>query len=186
MAAIDTRIETERLILRLPQIEDFDRYAELHADEEATRYIGGVQPKAVAWRKFLQMPGAWQVQGFAMFAVIEKDSGRWLGQLGPWRPEGWPGNEVGWAFHPDAHGNGYATEAAIAAMDWAFERLGWSDVIHCIDPANTPSQRLAQRLGSRNKGPGKLPPPSEDHPIEIWGQTREEWLARRAMAKASA
>lgn len=185
MSATDIQIETERLILRLPRIEDFDRYAELHADEEAMRFLGGVIPRASAWRKFLQMPGAWLVQGFAMFSVVEKDSGLWLGQLGPWRPEGWPGNEVGWVFHPDAQGKGYATEAAVAAMDWAFERLGWSDVIHCIDPGNVPSQRVAQRLGSRNQGPGKLPPPSEDHPIDVWGQSREEWLARRASAKVT-
>ena len=178
MTAKDIRIETERLILRLPLIEDFDRYAEIHADPRAMRYLGGPLRRAEAWRKFLQMPGAWMVQGFAMFSVVDKASGLWVGQLGPWRPEGWPGNEVGWVFHPDAQGKGYATESAVAAMDWAFENLGWKDVIHCIDPGNVPSQRVAQRLGSYNQGPGKLPPPSEDHPIDVWGQTREEWAAR--------
>ena len=54
------RIETARLILCLPRIEDFDGYAELHADEEAARHIGGALPRAAAWRKFLQMPGAWR------------------------------------------------------------------------------------------------------------------------------
>ena len=174
----DPVLETARLVLRVPRIEDFDRYAELLADEQAARYIGGQLPRAPAWRKFLQMPGAWMVQGFAMFSVIEKSSGRWLGQLGPWRPEGWPGNEIGWAFHPDAWGNGYAAEAAQPAMDWAFQTLGWDSVIHCIDPENLPSQRLAQRIGSRKLGPGRLPPPNENTPIDIWGQTREEWFAR--------
>ena len=149
------------------------------ADVRAARYIGGQLARATAWRKFLQMPGAWLVQGFAMFSVIERASGRWLGQLGPWKPEGWPGNEVGWAFHPDAWGQGYAAEAAHAAMDWAFDTLGWTEVIHCIDPANVPSQKLAQRLGSRNLGPGRLPPPNEDARIDIWGQSREECFARR-------
>lgn len=172
-------LETERLILRLPQIADFDGYAELVGDEEAARHIGGHMPRAAAWRKFLQMPGAWAVQGFGMFSIVEKDSGEWLGQLGPWKPEGWPGNEIGWAFRRGTWGKGYASEAAIAAVDWAFANLGWSDVIHCIHPHNTASQALAARLGSRNHGPGKLPPPYEDAPIEIWGQTRDEWLARR-------
>ena len=45
------------------------------------------------------MPGAWVLQGFGMFSVVEKSSGRWLGQAGPWKPEGWPGNEIGWTFH---------------------------------------------------------------------------------------
>ncbi|HET9189861.1 MAG TPA: GNAT family N-acetyltransferase, partial [Rudaea sp.] len=97
-------IETARLILRLPRIEDFDGYAELHADEEAARHIGGALPRAAAWRKFLQMPGAWMVQGYGMFCAIDKTSGEWLGQAGPWFPEGWPGTEVGWAFRRSAWG----------------------------------------------------------------------------------
>ncbi len=176
----DLRLETERLVLRLPRIEDFEAYAEMHADEEATRHIGGVLLRAPAWRKFLQMPGAWMVQGFAMFSVIEKASGRWLGQAGPWQPQGWPGTEVGWAFHPSAWGKGYATEAASAAIDWAFANLGWTEVIHSIDPGNAASQALARRLGSANRGPGRLPPPFESVAIDIWAQSREQWLSRRS------
>ena len=179
MVHADLQIETERLILRLPRIEDFEGYAELHADADAVRHIGGALLRAPAWRKFLQMPGAWAVQGYAMFSVVEKTSGRWIGQAGPWRPEGWPGTEVGWAFHRSAWGKGYATEAATAAIDWAFANLDWSEVIHSIDPGNRASQALAIRLGSVNRGPGKLPPPHEDVPIDIWGQSRLEWLARR-------
>ena len=173
-------LETERLLLRLPQAQDFDAFAALHEDEEAMRFIGGTMLRAPAWRKFLQMPGAWAIQGFAMFSVIEKSSGRWIGQLGPWQPEGWPGTEVGWAFDRSAWGKGYATEAGVAAIDWAFDKLGWSEVIHSISPKNVASQALARRLGSRNRGPGKLPPPLEDELIEIWAQSREQWQARRA------
>lgn len=176
----DICLETERLILRLPRAEDFDDYAELQADEEASRYIGGPLSRPEAWRKFLQMPGAWVIQGFAMFAVIEKSSGQWLGHLGPWFPEGWPGTEVGWAFKRAAWGKGYAIEAAAPAIDWAFEQLGWSEMIHSIQPGNAASIKLAERLGSHHRGRGKLPPPFEDVPIEIWSQTREEWLARRS------
>ncbi|ADV27586.1 GCN5-related N-acetyltransferase [Pseudoxanthomonas suwonensis 11-1] len=171
-------IETGRLLLRLPQVVDFERYAELMADPEACRHIGGHQPRAAAWRRFLQMPGAWALQGFAMFSVIGKSSGLWLGQAGPWRPDGWPGNEIGWAFHPQAWGHGYATEAAQAAMDWAFTVLDWDEVIHCIAPDNHASQRVAQRLGSRNRGPVRMPEPYADVPCELWGQTRAQWQVR--------
>jgi RimJ/RimL family protein N-acetyltransferase len=184
MNVSDPFIETERLILRLPWREDFDGYAELFGDEEAARYIGGHVSRAAAWRKFLQMPGAWVIQGFGMFSVVNKASGEWLGQLGPWRPEGWPGNEIGWAFRRTAWGRGYATESAVAAIDWAFDNLRWDDVIHCIDPDNAPSQALARRLGSTNKGPGTLPAPFEDHPVDVWGQTRGQWRARRAGVSA--
>ena len=172
-------LETERLLLRLPRIEDFDGYAELHADEEAARHIGGAMPRAAAWRKFLQQPGAWMVQGYAMFSVCDKASGEWRGQCGPWQPEGWPGTEVGWAFRRSAWGKGYAREAAIVTIDWAFDNLGWSDVIHSINAENKPSQALAERLGSRVLRQASLPPPYETVTLDIWGQSREEWRTRR-------
>ena len=173
-------IETERLLLRRPRLEDFERYAELFADEEASRHIGGTLPRGAAWRRFLQMPGAWALQGFAMFSVVEKSTGLWLGQMGPWRPDGWPGNEIGYAFHPQAWGRGYALESAVAAIDWAFDALGWDDIVHCISPANLASKRVAQRLGSRLVRGGRLlPAPSDDVEVELWGQSCEEWRANR-------
>ncbi|SFS31270.1 GNAT family N-acetyltransferase [Brevundimonas viscosa] len=172
-------IQTERLTLRPIALEDFPRWAEMMADPEAARFLGGAQPAATAWRGFMTMAGAWSLTGVSMFSVIERDSGRWLGRIGPWRPHDWPGTEVGWGLHPDAQGKGYGVEAAIAAIDYAFEVLGWTEVIHCIDPDNLPSIRLAERIGSYNQGPTRLPPPFEQLAIERWGQTREEWQARR-------
>jgi RimJ/RimL family protein N-acetyltransferase len=174
------RIETERLILRPPRIEDFDAHAANMADEQASHFIGGPQSRAVAWRGFLQLAGAWSLQGFAMFSVIEKSTGRWIGRLGPWKPEGWPGNEVGWAMAREAWGRGYATEGATAAIDWAFEHLGWDDIIHCIDPGNTASQNLARRLGSSVLRTASLPDPYQGHIVDVWGQTRQAWQRQRA------
>ena len=179
MSILETQIETERLLLRVPRQADFDRYAELFGDAEAARHIGGCMPRSDAWRRFLQMPGAWAVQGFAMFSLVEKSSGKWLGQAGPWMPDGWPGTEVGYVLHPDAWGRGYATEACTAAIDWAFDTLGWTQVVHCIAPANTASQAVARRLGSSVLGAAALPPPLDSHACDLWGQTREQWRARR-------
>lgn len=171
-------LETERLILRPTAAEDFARWAETMADPASSRFIGGPQPPEVAWRGFMAMAGAWTMSGIAMFSLIEKSSGRWLGRIGPWRPLGWPGNEVGWGLHADAQGQGLALEAATAAMDYAFDVLDWPDVIHCIDPDNLPSAALAARLGSANLGPTTLPPPFESSAVDKWGQTREQWRAR--------
>lgn len=172
------QLETARLLLRPPQLQDFDRWAEFAADPVATRFVGGVQPRAMAWRSMMTMAGAWALQGYCMFSVIEKASGRWMGRLGPYQPEGWPGTEVGWSLHPEAWGRGYAREGASAAMDYAFDVLGWDEVIHCIDPDNAPSQRVAIALGSQFRGPGRMPPPFDQAACEIWGQTRAEWRAR--------
>jgi RimJ/RimL family protein N-acetyltransferase len=76
-------------------------------------------------------------------------------------------------------GKGYAKEAAVACIDYAFDQLAWTEVIHCIAPDNTPSRTLAMALGSTNLGPTVLPPPFQDHPVDRWGQTREAWRAGR-------
>ena len=172
-------IETERLILRPPNLSDFDRWAEAMADEETARFVGGVQPKSMAWRSIMTQVGAWTLTGVAMFSVIDKTTGLWIGRVGPWQPHGWPGTEVGWTLHRETWGRGFALEAARAAMDFAFDTLGWTDIIHCINPENTRSIRLAERLGSTSRGPGRLPAPYDGHPVALWGQTRDEWRTRR-------
>ena len=177
-------IETARLILRPPTLEDFPRWAEAMENPASSRFIGGPIPAATAWRGFMTMAGAWALTGVGMFSVIEKATGRWIGRIGPWRPYGWPGNEVGWGLHLDAMGQGYGLEAAVVGMDYAFDVLGWDDVIHCIDPANAPSQALARRLGSVLLGPAALPPPFEHVLTERWGQGRADWQVNRARLRA--
>ena len=174
------QIETPRLILRPPRLEDLDAMAEMMTDEPAARFIGGVMPRPMSWRALMTMIGSWHAHGFGMFSVIERSSGRWIGRLGPWMPDGWPGPEIGWAIVRDCWGRGYAGEGASAATNWAFEHLGWTNIIHSIAPENEPSQRVAQKLGSRNLGPGRLPAPFEHDAVDLWGQTREEWYRRRA------
>lgn len=172
-------LETARLTLRPPRREDFDAWAAVAADPEVMRHLGGTLSRFQAWKQFLAAVGAWHVLGFYAFSVIERSSGRWIGRVGPLHPDGWPGDEVGWTLARNAWGKGYATEAAAAAIDWAFGMLGWSHIIHCIAPDNIASQAVARRLGSSLQGPAHLPAPYDNDPIEIWGQTREEWFARR-------
>lgn len=170
---------TSRLIMRPPDAEDFERWADFAADPVSAKFLGGVQPRATAWRGFATMAGSWVVRGYGMFSLLERSTGRWVGRIGPWQPEGWPGTEVGWGLHRDATGRGYAVEAATAAIDWAFDALGWTEVVHCIDPANLPSAKVAERLGSRKLRESRLPPPLEQYAVDVWGQSREEWRARR-------
>ena len=172
------QLETPRLLLRPPRMEDFDAWATFLEDEVATHYIGGPQPRTTAWRTFMCMCGAWSMTGVAMFSVIEKSTGKWVGRLGPWHPEGWPEAEVGWGISRLHWGKGYATEGATAAVDYAFDVLGWTRVIHCIDPENAGSIGVARRLGSRLLRRVQMPAPYENATIDAWGQTREEWRQR--------
>ena len=180
---IGPTLETARLILRPPIQEDFDGFVAMGSEEETMRFLGGVKPPDAIWRQVATLAGAWSLLGYSMFSVIEKESGRWIGRLGPWQPGGesgnWPGTEVGWGLRASAMGKGYAQEGAIAAIDWAFDTLGWDEVIHCIDKDNTPSIALALRLGSKLQRRGvPLPAPIDDHTVDIYGQSRAEWKAR--------
>lgn len=180
MSDLGPTIETERLILRPPAVEDFPRWAETMADPDTARFIGGVQAPAQVWRTLMAQAGMWALTGEGMFSVIERASGLWIGRIGPLHPYEWPGTEVGWTLRRDATGKGYAVEAAAAAMDYAFTHLGWTDVIHCIAPENRASAQVAQRLGSTNRGPGVMPPPFQDEAVDIWGQTEDQWRVNRA------
>ncbi len=177
-----TMIETARLTLRPPIEADLDGWAQFAADATAMRFLGGAKPRPVAWRDMASIAGGWALHGFSMFSVIERATGRWIGHVGPWRPEGWPGSEVAWGLARDAWGRGYATEAATAAMDYAVETLGWPDIIHVIDPANAASIAVARKLGSANRGPGRLPEPYQHETIDVWGQTAAQWRARRSLS----
>jgi RimJ/RimL family protein N-acetyltransferase len=177
-------LETARLLLRPPIHADFDGFAEMAQEEETMRFIGGVAARDAAWRTMAMVAGSWSLLGYSMFSVIEKSSGQWIGRLGPWRPGGkegsWPGDEVGWALRASAQGKGYAAEGAAAAIDWAFDVLGWDNVIHSIDPANAASIALAERLGSyRQRSAVPLVAPYEGVLVDIYGQTKAEWRSRK-------
>ena len=172
MACIEAPVlQTERLILRGWRAEDFGPYAALLADPAAARFItrrGRPYSAAEAWAEMAFMAGHWQLTGFGMFVVESRDGG-FLGRVGPIQPEGWPALEIGWALAPHAHGHGYATEAAAAAIDWTFATIGVDRIISVIHPDNQASQRLATRLGEWRTGERFAP---FGEPCDIWELTR--------------
>lgn len=152
--AAPTVLETPRLLLRPFRADDLDPYAALCADPEVMRYVGdrGVLSREDAWRQMAMLAGHWQLRGFGMWAVEERETGAFVGRVGLHYPEGWPGREIAWALARPFWGRGYAMEAARAALGEAFGRLGWPRVISLIDPRNIRSVRLAARLGGRLEG----------------------------------
>lgn len=173
---------TPRLMLRPVGPQDLEPWIAFHDDPEVMRFLGGVQPRSVAWRGLCAMAGAWAINGHAMFAVIERATGAWVGRVGPWQPLDWPGTEIAWGIARGFEARGYAYEAARAATDFAVEVLGWTDIIHTIHPDNSRSIALAERLGARHRGPVTLPAPLTQMRVDAWGQSADEWRARaRAM-----
>jgi len=172
-------LETERLILRPPIAEDFEGWCAFHGDKEAMTYLSGIQSPPVVWRTMRASVGAWVLDGFHFFSVIEKSTGNWIGRVGPMYPHDWPGPEVGWGLLSTYWGKGYAREAATRAINFAFDNLGWNRVLHLIHPENIRSQALAKALGSHCVGPGRMPDPYSQIPVDIWSQSKEEWNGRR-------
>ena len=165
-------LTTERLILRAHRADDFEPYAAMMADPGVARFLtldGQPQSRADAWRALAAVIGCWTLRGFGMWAVEERATRRYVGRVGPWQPEGWPGFEIGWGTAPEAQGKGYATEAAVAAAAWSFATLGVDRILHIIRPDNAPSQAVAKKLGARIVRQWDAP----------WGVTCDLWATDR-------
>ncbi len=147
-------VETERLRLRGHRLDDLAECTAMWGDIEVTRYIGGV-PFTVedVWSRILRYSGHWAWLGFGPWLVEEKETGRFVGEVGfaefkrvitP-AVEGSP--EIGWVLTPRAQGLGFATEAALAAVEWGLSRFGRVRTVCIIHPDNAPSLRIAEKCG---------------------------------------
>ena len=146
------RLETRRLILTPHTREDFADTAALWSDPAVVGQIGMPQSSPrESWMRLLHFAGLWPVLGYGYWAARERDSGRFVGDLGfadfhrdidpPIR--GIP--EAGWALATWAHGRGYAGEAMTAALGWLDARFDRS--VCLIGPGNARSLHLAAGLG---------------------------------------
>jgi RimJ/RimL family protein N-acetyltransferase len=148
-------IDTERLILRGHTLADFDDSRALWADPDVTRHIGGrPQSREESWTRLLRYIGHWALLGFGYWVIRERDSDRFVGEVGfaEYRREIDPpiegAPEAGWVLVPAAHGKGYATEAVSAALAWGESAFGPEARIVCIiGPPNLASIRVAEKVG---------------------------------------
>jgi RimJ/RimL family protein N-acetyltransferase len=147
-------VSTARLTFRGHRRDDLAELAAMWGSTEVTRHIGG-RPfsEEEVWTKLLRNVGHWAVMGFGYWVVEEKASGRFVGEVGlaDLRREIEPAldgtPEIGWVLAPWAHGRGYATEAARAAIAWAETHLGSRRTVCLIDPENRASIRVAEKCG---------------------------------------
>ncbi|MHA6324663.1 GNAT family N-acetyltransferase [Roseivivax sp. CAU 1753] len=142
------RLETERLILRGPELRDFDALAAFHADPVRAPGFGPVMARAETWRWWACNIGHWHIHGYGYFTVEDRASGQPAGISGIWNPEGWPEPELGWVVFDGYEGRGIAYEAALKAREWAYGPLGLTTLTSNIVPSNTRSKALARRLGA--------------------------------------
>lgn len=152
-------LHTRRLILRAPSAADVSPFAAFMESDRA-RFVGGpVTEPGRAWRSWAAIIGHWAMRGFGMFTVVRADTGRAIGMAGPWFPDTWPEQEIGWSiWSVEDEGKGFASEAALATRDHAFTRLGWKTAVSYIDAGNAASLALARRLGAQLDDGAAVPP----------------------------
>jgi RimJ/RimL family protein N-acetyltransferase len=149
-------IETPRLRLRAHRADDHAACLAIWSDPEVVRHIGGRPFTAEeVWKRLLQYLGMWGLLGYGYWAVEEKDSGRYIGDIGfaDLRREIQPSLqgmlECGWVLSPQAHGHGYASEAVAAISAWGQKHFADRRMVCIISPENQASIRVAEKAGYR-------------------------------------
>jgi RimJ/RimL family protein N-acetyltransferase len=156
MNLADLELRTERLLLRPFRPADIDRLADWQARPEVSRYLyWEPRTRAEAEVALARRMSETRLDGdddCLALAVERQDDGLLLGDASVWqRSTAHRQVEIGYVFHPDAGGNGYATEAARALVDFAFARMDAHRVFARTDARNSASAALLRRLGMRQE-----------------------------------
>jgi len=179
-------IETERLLLRVPEDSDVDAWTAMLTDEEVARYLGPPFDSRAAVaahvRTVRERHGA---DGFGLLAVVRREDRLVIGRSGflVWDTGTWTTStrrdaderaevEIGWTLARDCWGFGYATEAGEACRDYGFTELGLTRIAAVIQHGNRRSTAVARRLGMRH----------EQDIRTAKGFEAELWIVRRRSA----
>ncbi|HEX6698404.1 MAG TPA: GNAT family N-acetyltransferase [Solirubrobacteraceae bacterium] len=186
-------LETERLLLRPFAAGDLDALLAIQSRDDVTRYLywdprTAAEVREVLDRKIRSTAIVAEGDNLSLAAVL-RENGELIGDCSlRWLSAEHRQAEIGFIFHPDHHGRGYATEAAAALLALAFENLRVHRVIGRLEARNTASARVLERLGMRK----------EAHLVEnehvkgewqseiVYAQLEREWASRRAGGAASA
>jgi RimJ/RimL family protein N-acetyltransferase len=182
------RLETERLVLRLPEPADAESYAAVWSDPEVVRFLSGKLWTVDDARHAIdRMRRHWEWFGLGLFSVVRNEDERVLGRVGflVWDPKRWVNGhgekleppvetEVGWTLGREYWNRGYATEAALACRDLALGELGLTRLISLIARGNQASVRVAEKIGEhfeREVGDGFFPRRVDLYSLEAGGQS---------------
>jgi [ribosomal protein S5]-alanine N-acetyltransferase len=144
-------LETDRLILRRLTMDDLDDLFELYHSPDVRKYYSEGIPSYQETKQELE----WMIQHcyakyrFGMWATIHKETGKFIGRCGltPMDIEGHEEIEVGYMLAKEYWGQGLATEAAKAILDYGFEQVGLTRLICVVNPENQASSRVAMKIG---------------------------------------
>ena len=170
-------LDTERLVLRQWRAADRVPFAALNADPEVMRHFPRTMTREASDRLAGLIEADLERQGWGLWALEERATGRFLGFTGLARPAFeapfTPAVEIGWRLARAAWGHGFATEAARAAASFAFAELGLEELVAYTAEGNARSRAVMRRLGMRHDAGGDF-----DHPHVVHGELRRHVLYR--------
>ena len=147
---IPTRLDSERLVLRMFREDDWRGMHAHYSDAACTRYtLGRVLSEGESWRLTATLAGHWLLRGYGPYALEEKASGELVGAAGLWFPCDFPEREIKWAILPQYQRRGYAREAAQAVQAMAGEAYPGQAPISFIHRDNAASIGVARAVGAQ-------------------------------------
>lgn len=170
-------ITTDRLILRQWRPSDLEPWAAMNADAEVMRYFPAVLTREEAEAAMARAQAHIAEHGFGFWAVERRDDGAFLGFTGLMRLKDdnplAPGVETGWRLARHAWGHGYASEAAVASLEYGFETLSLASIVAFTATTNLPSQAVMNRIGMTRREDLDFDHPAlpKGHPLErhvVW------------------
>ncbi|MCY7040274.1 GNAT family N-acetyltransferase [Streptococcus sanguinis] len=147
-----TMLETDRLILRDLQESDLPALIAMNQDPEVMQYFPKPYSQAESLRLYQGIQDEVKAYGYSLWAVEEKTSQEFIGLVGLHHSDlrifaGKEAVEIGWRLRKEFWNRGYATEAAQACLDFAFQQAGLLEVYSFTSLLNLPSQKVMQKLG---------------------------------------
>jgi RimJ/RimL family protein N-acetyltransferase len=177
MATRAIELRTGRLLLRGWREQDRAPFAELNGDAYTMRFFPAPLTSAESDAQARRIDEGINSRAWGLWAVEIPGSAPFIGFVGlnpvSFESHFTPAIEVGWRLHRDHWGNGYATEAARASLQFAFDELGCDEVVSFTAAINTPSRRVMERLGMRHD-----PADDFDHPLVAPGPIQRHVLYR--------
>lgn len=149
-------LETSRLILRTFAKEDSEVFYEMNSDPDVMRYLGGVLSKEESDAYLQRILKGYDENKYGLYAAELKETGEFIGYIGlanaNFVSDFTPCVEIGWRLKKQHWKKGYATEGAIACIDYAFRTLELPEICSFTAETNTPSEKVMKRIGMEKKG----------------------------------
>ncbi|WOE30630.1 MULTISPECIES: GNAT family N-acetyltransferase [unclassified Acinetobacter] len=163
-------LETERLILRQWQVQDYLPFINMGLDPEVMQYFPDLLTREESLQFIDTVKDIIDQNQWGFWAVVLKQTGEFIGFIGlhhqPEQFEFSPCVEIGWRLARQYWGNGYATEGAKAAIVYAFNQLNLNKIVSFTAEINLPSQSVMKRIGMSKVGEFNHPKLSSGHDLE--------------------